>query len=61
MTLATANALKESLGEYLTDVLVILWLKPTSPNGVFQPEKRTHAIHEAGTECMTWLREDSDN
>lgn len=42
--LATANALKESLGEYLTDGLVILWLKPTSPNEVFQPEKRMRTI-----------------
>ena len=28
--LATANGLKESLGEYWTDGLVILWLKPRS-------------------------------
>ncbi len=38
MTLATANVLKESLGEYLTDGLVILWLKPPVRNETFQPE-----------------------
>lgn len=44
--LATANGLKESLGEYWTDGLVILWLKPRSGTRRFNQRPPSTSVRE---------------